>query len=216
MFSSQTSARRLRTIALPPATPLKQPLHITHVSYADGPNYPRQGKPPPPPSPPHMLAECQNGTISAGDKVDVQPSQGTKHVKICQRLAVTPLSQLSIMAVPGLCVQPAGVAKPGVAIVVAVCLPTLRNSTAPHRGVTSLASQQTWSVPPRDSSPAVVVHTASGLCVTEEGSTASLESCAIDESQGTREPVSTQRWVLGSGGRLCHKAGGCLSIVPAR
>ena len=159
-------------------------------------NYPGSTKP----SHPAHPADCANVTLKPRDKLDVSPSQGTTHVRVCQRVAVTEARQLAMVVDPSLCIQPvAGEQHSG--LVLATCA-TDSNAT----------SMQVWQVPGPDTAPAHVVHEKSHLCLASGGggSTLALEPCSSS---------AQLLWVLGSGGRLCGSSSsgsnhGCVSVVP--
>lgn len=155
-------------------------------------NYPESTQP----SHPTHPADCANVTLKPWDKLDVSPSQGPIHVKVCQRVVVTAGRQLAMVVDPSLCIQPVACEKHS-GLVLASC-DTDSNAT----------SMQVWQVPGPDTAPAHVVHEKSRLCLASGGSGSSL----------ALEPCSTSAqllWVLGSGGRLCGSSNhGCVSAVP--
>ena len=140
------------------------------------------------------LAECSNVTLRAGNMLNLSPNQGTTHVEICQRVAVTPTRQLAMVVAPSLCIQPTSPEIQSGLI--------LNKCTKKHANA---RSTQVWQVPAPDTAPAHVIHEDSRLCLAFNGNSLMLESCSFSPQL---------LWVLGSGGRLCasNPHHGCLSV----
>lgn len=122
----------------------------------------------------HMYT-CENVTLKAGDRIDLEPNQGTSSIKYCQDIGTNMPGMMPMVVAPKLCIS---VAMDGVSLELDACV----NSTA----------TQQFKLPQVDDrrGPLPVVHVASGKCISAQANGAvGLAECAPDENEFEPEAV---------------------------
>ena len=139
---------------------------------------------------------CENVTLKAGDRIDLEPNQGTANIKYCQDIGTNMPNMMPMVVSPKLCIS---VGADGTSLELDACV----NSTAAQQFKLPLVDDKRGALP--------VVHIASGKCITGQANgVVGLAKCAPDENEFEPEAVE-QKWVLGASGRLCANSG-CLSV----
>eukprot|EP01052_Picozoa_sp_SAG31_P003566 SAG31_NODE_138_length_22877_cov_29.540917_23_plen_628_part_00 len=148
----------------------------------------------------HMYT-CENISVSAGDKINLETNQGTMNIKFCQDIHVAN-NQMHLIVAPELCIV---VDHTSLADEPALALANC--SSAAAKGCI-------WEVPGVDRAAAHVIHKPSGLCLTGSAAgTATIATC--EEHQSFEPEAPEQLWVLGASGRLCVNSG-CLSVIAGQ
>ena len=139
---------------------------------------------------------CENVTLKAGDRIDLEVNQGTFNIKYCQDIGTKLPNMMPMVVAPKLCIS---VAADGAGLELDACV----NTSATQQFKLPRVDDKRGALP--------VVHIASGKCITGQADGAvGLAQCVPDENEFEPEAVE-QKWVLGASGRLCANSG-CLSV----
>jgi arylsulfatase len=149
----------------------------------------------------HMYT-CENITLSAGDRINLETNAGTSGIKYCQDVTESIPQHMSMVVASHLCVAVAHASAAGA--------PTLALATCDAEN-----AAQEFTVPGVDKPPQKVKNIAAGLCITTSAAGGvAMAKCAAGPDSLEPE-ASLQDWVLGASGRLCTTSG-CLSVVAGQ